>query len=218
MRTLTSRRSPAPFALAATLLAAFVFLFAWPQSAAAHDALIESDPAADSTVETMPSQLTLTFSAVPIDGDGATEVVVLGPSGESVTEGSPTIDGATVTQPLVTEAAAGEYHVVWKIVSSDGHPTSEEFRFTVSTSTLSPAEPEPTAEETAEETAAPESAVPATPLGTEEPVETAPDDSFPSALPWIIGGLVVVVVGVVALMLARRRRKTNPESDAPAER
>lgn len=214
MRTLTSRRSPAPFALAATLLAAFFFLFAWPQSAAAHDALIESDPAADSTVETMPSQLTLTFSAAPIDGDGATEVVVLGPSGESVTDGAPTIDGATVTQPLVTEAEAGDYHVVWKIVSSDGHPTSEEFRFTVATSTLSTTEP--TSEPTAEETAAP------APEESQAITETAaPDDESEASFSpvWIIVGAVIVLILVVLLVLfLRRRRKTNPESDAPAER
>ena len=57
MRTLTARRSFAPLALAATLLAAFVFLFAWPQPAAAHDALVESSPAEGSTVDILPGEI-----------------------------------------------------------------------------------------------------------------------------------------------------------------
>ena len=68
MRTLTVRRSPALILLAATLLAAFLVLFAWPQPAAAHDSLIDSNPAADSTVETLPVELSLTFSAALIGG------------------------------------------------------------------------------------------------------------------------------------------------------
>lgn len=220
MRTLTSRRSPAPIALAATLLAAFVFLFAWPQSAAAHDTLIDSDPAAGATVDTMPSQLTLTFSAAPIDGDGATEVVVLGPSEESVTDGAPTLDGAMLTQPLKTEAAAGEYRVVWRIVSSDGHATSEEFRFTVATSTLAPSTTEPSAaattSPTAEETAAPAPEESAAGTATEAP-DADPEASF-SPIWIIVGAVVVVIAAIVLVVVLRRRKKTDPESDAPAER
>ncbi|WP_194419949.1 copper resistance CopC family protein [Microbacterium abyssi] len=211
MRTLTSSRSVAPLSLAATLLAAFVLLFAWPQPAAAHDSLVESSPAADSTVETLPGELSLTFSAALIGGDGSTEIVVTDAAGESVTDGPAELDGAMVTQPLVAEADAGEYHVLWKVVSSDGHPTSGEFGFTVATSTLA-----------AEPSAAPTETVAPAPDETQAPAPADDPDmeSGASFSPgWLIGGAVVLVVVAIALfLLLRRRRPRDSESDTPAER
>ncbi len=212
VRTLTFRRSTASVALAATLLAAFVFLFAWPQPAAAHDALIDSSPAADSTVDTLPEELTLTFSAALIGGDGSTEIVVTDAAGESVTDGPAALDGALVTQPLVAEADAGEYHVLWKVVSSDGHPTSGEFAFTVTTSTLPTSAP---STPSAEESVAP---------APDEPRETAlaEDQSMESEASfspgWLIAGAVVLLIVVFLLiLLLRRRRPTDSGSDTSPE-
>lgn len=211
MRTLISSRSTAPLALAATLLAAFVLLFAWPQPATAHDALVESSPAADSTVETLPGELTLTFSAALIGGDGSTEIVVTDAAGESVTDGAAELDGAMVTQPLVAEADAGQYQVLWKVVSSDGHPTSGEFAFTVATSTL-PTEP----------SAAPTETVVPTPDETQTaaPAEDPNMESIASFSPgWLIGGaIVLLVVAILLFLLLRRRGPRDSESDTPAER
>jgi len=213
VRTLTFRRLSAPFALAATLLAAFVLLFAWPQPAAAHDALIESSPAADSTVDTLPEELTLTFSAALITGDGSTEVVVTDASGDEVADGPATVDGAKVTQPLVAEADAGEYHVLWKVVSSDGHPTSGEFGFTVSTSTLTGSEPSETP--SAEQTVAPapdetQTAVPADDPNMESEASFSPG--------WIIAGAAVLLIVVVVLvLLLRRRGPADSGSETPTE-
>jgi len=219
VRTLTLRRSAAPIAVAATLLAAFIVLFSWPQSAAAHDSIIASDPAADSTVETLPEALTLTFSAALIDGNGATEIEVTDATGQSVTDGPAELDGAVVTQPLLTEAAAGEYHVEWKVVSSDGHPTDGDFRFTVTSSTLPT--PEPTSSPTADETAAP--APDAT--ASTAPADDASTGSEASFSPgWLIGGGAALIIVVVLLILLLRRRtpadseSAAPESDAPTER
>ena len=215
MRTLTLRRSPAPFALATTLLVAFFVLFAWPQPAAAHDSLIDSDPAAGSTVETLPTELTLTFSAAPIGGEGSTEVVVIDGDGNDVTAGDATLDGAMVIQPLASEAPAGEYHVIWKIVSSDGHPTSGEFGFTVSTSTAGDTTP------STEPTTAPQesSAAPTTaPTVAEDPNMTS---GFSVSAPWLIGAVVILlIVAFIVFMLVRSRRRSNPRagSDDPAER
>lgn len=224
MHTLQLRRSFAPVALAATLLATFLLLFAWPQSAAAHDSLVESTPAADSTIETLPDELTLTFSAALIDGEGSTAVVVEDADGNSVTEGEPTVDGAMVTQPLVADAAAGEYHVVWKVISSDGHPTDGEFGFTLATGTAI----DPTAEPTPEPTAEPSTAA------TEAPADEAAETPAPavtetpaavdsgSATGWIWAGVIVgilIVAGIIVWLVARARRNpADTGSDAPAER
>lgn len=212
MRTLIIRRSSAPIALAATLLMAFVLLFAWPQSAAAHDSLVGSDPVADSTIETLPEDLTLTFSAALIAGEGSTAVVVTDAEGNSISDGAPTVDGAMVIQPLVTDAAAGEYTVLWQVVSSDGHPTDGEFSFTLSGGTAG--ETPPSAEPTAapgEVSAAPS----ASPSVTEEPNMAS---GFSISAPWLIAGAVVLLIVVfVIVMVVRSRRKSarRSGSDTP---
>ncbi|WP_227530744.1 copper resistance CopC family protein [Microbacterium tenebrionis] len=221
MHTLTSRRPLTPFMIAAALLVAFALLLAWPQPAAAHDALVESDPAADSTIETLPDELTLTFGAALIGGEGSTEVVVTDAAGESVTDGPAEVDGAMVTQPLTAGGEAGEYRVLWKVVSSDGHPTDGEFRFTVTTGS-------------APETAAP-SATPTESASSEPSASTAPPaeegtpadgDSFVRNLPWIIGGIILAagLGALIAVLLAKSRREPGAAeqhdagSDDPAER
>lgn len=215
MRTLTLRRPIAPIALVATLLAAFLVLFAWPQPAAAHDSLVSSDPAADSTIETLPGELTLTFSAALIGGEGSTEVVVLDAAGNSVSDGTAAVDGAMVIQKLVPEADAGEYHVLWRVVSSDGHPTDGEFGFTVETSSLS-GPTEPSTAPSDEASTAPEETSES--VATQEP--GAPDGSPATAWIWVISIIgVLVVAGIVTWLIIRSRKRTDEtDSDTPAER
>ena len=216
MKTSARRLPAAPIALAAALLTALLVMFA-PLSASAHDSLTASSPEADSTVDTLPTALTLTFSADLIEGGNATEVVVTDPSGASVTSGAATVSGATVTQPLTGEGPAGVYHVIWRVLSSDGHPTSEEFDFSVTTSTVSMATEEATAEPTAEPTASatPE---PTTTVGPDAGVTSAPEESTgSSASAWIWGisiAVVAVAMGAAIWLSIRRRRSTGPGADA----
>ena len=213
----TARRLPlTPLALAAAFLTAFLVLLA-PLSASAHDSLLASSPEADGTVETLPTELTLTFSAKIIDGDGATEVVVTDPSGASVTDGAAAVDGAIVTQPLTGQGPAGQYHVIWKVVSSDGHPTSGEFDFAVSTATdaVATAAPTPapdTAEPTAAATAAPDAGI----------TQAPQDDESASASVWIwvisIAVILVIIAIVVWLTIGGRRGLAETDSDDPSER
>lgn len=216
MHTTAIRRSAAPVALVTTLLAAFLVLFS-PLSASAHDALVSSSPEADSTVATLPSELTLTFSADLITGEGATEVVVTDATGASVTDGAAVTAGAVVTQPLISEAAAGEYHVIWKVVSSDGHPTSGEYFFTVSTATASTPEPAPSATEAS---SAPLAS--ATPAPSDASVAPADESEASTTWVWVLVavGVLVLAAGVTtAVVLARRRRSeasTSGSGDSAA--
>ncbi len=59
-------------------------------------------------------------------------------TGTPLTEGAPTVSGTVVTQALAG-SASGAVTVVWRVVSSDGHPIDGTFSFTV------PAAPTPTA-------------------------------------------------------------------------
>ncbi|WP_144881316.1 copper resistance CopC family protein [Microbacterium paraoxydans] len=217
MKTTALRLPAAPIALAATLLAAFLVLLS-PLSASAHDALVSSSPAADSSVETLPAELTLTFSAKLIDGEGATELTVTDPAGESVIDGAPTVDGAIVTQPLTGSGPAGEYRVVWKVVSSDGHPTSGEFSFTVTVgdegaATGEPTTPPPTAAPTTEQTTTPEATATTAP-------DTGDDAGAASTWIWVLVILgVLAALSVVVWLIVRRPRGPAPtDSDAPSER
>lgn len=202
----TARGFPAaPFALAAALLTGFLLLLA-PLSASAHDVLLSSSPEADATVDTLPGELVLTFSAQLIDEVGATEVVVTDANGVSVIEGSPTVNGAIVTQPLKAEAQAGSYDVIWKMVSSDGHPTSGVFSFTVANSTeATPTEEPSEPSETAAPSQTPEATV------TQAPVEDSTGDDTGIWALAIVGGLVIIVV-IVIVVVSRRRRTTPTDS------
>lgn len=215
MKTDARRLSAAPIALAAALLTAFLVLVS-PLSASAHDSLISSSPEAGGTVDTLPSELTLTFSAKLIDAEGATEVVVTDASGASVTDGPATVNGAVVTQPLVAEAAAGEYDVTWRVVSSDGHPISETFGFTVATSTLTGATTAPESTPTAEPTEPAQTAAPApTAESTGEPI-VAEEPSASTAWIWIlaIAGIVILAVAVV-VAFALKGRGSSPSGHSP---
>lgn len=188
--------------LVAFLLAAGGLLSASP--AHAHDELVSSDPAADAALDALPGQLTLTFSGELATDPGATELAVTDASGASLAAGDPVVAGTVVTQAL-SGTASGVVTVLWKVVSSDGHPISGEYAFTVTAAPAPTATPtdEPTATPTDEpdEIATPEPLVTATPASD--------DSSFSDVWPWVVGGLLVAGLGgaVVYLLVSRARRE-----------
>lgn len=188
---------------AALLLSAGGVLIAAPASA--HDELVSTDPAADATLDALPEQLTLTFSGELATDPGATELQVADAGGISLADGPPIIEGTTVTQSLAG-AASGVVTVLWKVVSSDGHPISGQFAFSVSTA------PTPTVTPTPSGSAAPADS-PA-PEPSDAPTVASADDG---ALPWIIGGLLLLalIVGALIYLLASR---SAPRSAPPTER
>ena len=205
---------------------AFAALLLVPASPAhAHDELLGSDPAADSTVDGLPAALDLTFSGAIAPDEGASEVAVTDASGASLVDGAPTVQDNVLTQPLTGEAS-GEVTVLWKVVSSDGHPISGEFSFTVNApAPTETATPTPTASASAEPTQEPT----ATPSASAPPAEEASGDVWP----WVIAGIVLllVVAALVYLMVSRSRREkqlaanreralggaSGPGSEPPAE-
>lgn len=112
--------------LVVSLLATLVVLV--PGVASAHDTLLSTDPV-DGAKGAAPDAITLTFSG-EVAQVGAT-VAVTGGDGAAVTDGAPQVEGTTVVQPLVDGLAAGDYEVVWRVTSQDGHPISGSFGFGV---------------------------------------------------------------------------------------
>lgn len=199
-----------PLARACALVAAFLVALAvlvLPAApASAHDELLGSDPAADSTVNGLPAQISFTFSGAIATDEGASEVSVTDAAGTEFADGAPTAQDNVLTQPLAG-AASGELTVLWKAVSSDGHPISGEFAFTVSGG----AAPAPTTD--------PEPA----PTPTELPDDMTVDPGatlLANLLPVLVGA-AVVGAAIVAIVLAVRRRRppsdpSGPGSEPPA--
>lgn len=170
--------------------------------ARAHDELIGSDPEDGAALDAAPEAVTLTFSG-PISDLGA-QVVLEDASGGALTEGEPRVDGTQVVQDLA-DLGTGDYTVLWRVTSSDGHPISGELSFTV-TAEEEPAEEtadEPTTDATSAAATAEETSAAATAEETADPTpDTITQDSTSDAVRNGDGGLPVwawVVLGAVAL-------------------
>lgn len=168
------------------LLLALGALVAFPASASAHDVLEKMTPAEGTTVPRLPDRVTMTFSDEPLAI--GLQVIVRGPTGD-VAAGEPTIDGRTVTQTLAPTAPGGDYTVVFRVTSTDGHPISGSFSFhaTVgldgSTATAGATVPAPTSD-------APE-------------VSSAKESQFVPVMLTVAGTLILA--GIATLIVLRAR-------------
>lgn len=121
-------------AAVAACCALFAVLLATAAPASAHAALIRTDPADGSVVQTAPHQVVLTFSeGVLLSADS---LRVLDPAGTNVATGAPghatgKDSGSTATVALRTRLGNGTYTVAWKAVSQDSHPVAGAFTFSV---------------------------------------------------------------------------------------
>ncbi|MDX2377147.1 copper resistance protein CopC [Microbacterium sp. LRZ72] len=172
------RRLPA--LVAGGLLA--VTLTAMPMAASAHDELIGTDPEDGAVLEQAPEAVDLRFSAEPLTEEGGTQVRVIDPTGAEVQADAPeTVDNGVIQ--AIDADEIGTYTVTWRVVSSDGHPISGEFAFSVGEESEPAPAPAPADES---------------------------DAGSPDVLIWIlvaVGGAAVagaIVVAVIALL--RRRR------------
>lgn len=196
------------WALLTALLVALGVTLAAAAPAQAHDELIGADPAPDSSVDTLPAQLTLTFSAEIADDEGASVVEVTDASGAALVAGAPTVSDNVLTQPL-EGAASGAVTVRWKVVSSDGHPISGEFGFTVAGA------PSPTPTATATSAPTPTESTAPTASATAIPT-VAPDETAGAApvWPWVVAGLVVLALaGAIAYLVVSRSRREKALAD-----
>ncbi|BDX32366.1 hypothetical protein TUM20985_29130 [Mycobacterium antarcticum] len=98
--------------------------------AAAHTALVDSDPARDANLTSSPTAILLTFSE-DINPAFAT-VVVSGADGRNWVSGSPKVEGPRLTAVVgPNRPATGVYTVGYRVVSTDGHPVTGSYTFTI---------------------------------------------------------------------------------------
>ncbi|MBX3309355.1 MAG: copper resistance protein CopC [Cryobacterium sp.] len=210
--TARSRRGAVVIALAIGLVVAV------PAPAAAHDGLVSSSPAADSTVTAALESVSLTFSDELLDiGDanGAFVIQVVGPDELFYNLDCVQRDGATAST-AVALGESGTYVVTWQVVSSDAHLTSDSFDFVYNKPTDVTA--------TAGSATAPCRSGDSTPAAEdgeagEDNEEQAAEARTVTGI-WAVGGglvaFLIVCAVVVAVMGARRRREDQSSHQPPS--
>ncbi|GEM_PF-299338 len=207
MRSATARTRCGRLAILAVLTWAGVAMAAAP--AWAHDELLASDPVPGAALDVAPEQASFTYSA-PVAAE-FTEAGVTPPGGQRIPLGVQQlqIEGAVVTVPvgsLAPDAQPGEWTLVLRVVSGDGHPVESTLTFTTTT-----ARPATTAASSAAVTAQPTARPsPAAQLATAQPrTQDAPGSEAPSSISvapssasddgWSTGTTAAVVIGVAVL-------------------
>ncbi|SDP84220.1 hypothetical protein SAMN04487914_1567 [Arthrobacter sp. ok909] len=168
-------------------LATAAFLMVPAAAAQAHDALETTDPPNGSVLGTVPATIGLTFNHTPIAIGSV--VHVRDATGTDQADGPVAILDNHVSQAVKAGAPEGNYTVVWRVVSSDGHPIDGTFIFTAGAANTAAA-------------ATPSSPGPA-------PADTS--GAVPAGL--ITAGAValVLVIAFVALSVIIKRRLRGPE-------
>ncbi|MGB3303333.1 copper resistance CopC family protein [Gordonia sp. (in: high G+C Gram-positive bacteria)] len=154
---------------------------AFAGTAAAHSALIGSNPDNGAKVAVAPAEVVLTFNE-----DLKTEYAVLkvvGPDNHFWQQGEPTVQGAQMSVALNGLGPVGEYKINYRVTSADGHPIEGQRTF---------------------ELTAAGNGTPGAQADDWQP-ET---DHGVQAWPFIIGGVVAIllIAGVLAMLLSKRRR------------
>ncbi|WP_298807001.1 copper resistance CopC family protein [uncultured Pseudokineococcus sp.] len=184
-------------------------------AASAHDRLVGSDPESGAVLDAVPAEAVLTFSS---EVQELGTVLELQAADGSSIAGETAVAGRDVSVPLPSDLPSGEYAVVYRVTSSDGHPISGEIPFSLEVA--APATPAPSASSapssspaasptaTAGESAGAGSASsPTTSAGAADDAEATSAESGDD-VPWapVVVVLVVVVLGGLAAAVLGRRR------------
>ena len=158
----------------------------------AHVQLVSSTPGDGAAVSTAPGEVVLRFSeAVRTPA----YVVVSGPGGSRLDDGSAEVVDNTVSEELTPISEPGEYTVAYRIVSVDGHPVTGELSFTLTGAAATSAAP-------TNDTSAGPSPVQA---GAEHQHSAGVSAHWEHVIP-LVG---VSVAGLVVLVNDRRRRRAR---------
>jgi len=107
-----------------------------PLSANAHEELVDQLPAEGETVQAGVQELRLTFTndLLELAGGAGNEIVITAPDQSVFYAGCLPTQGPDGILPVDVDET-GEYRVVWRVVSADGHPISDSFAFFVENAT-----------------------------------------------------------------------------------
>lgn len=196
--------------LATVLTLVLLAMLATVAPASAHAELRASTPAQGAALDTVPTQIQLTFS----EAVSPKTITVTGAPGADWTVGQISVEGPVVTAPVRPIGPAGPYAIAWTVTSEDGDDVSGVINFSLTV----PAAPSTTATTTTTTTTTttePAAATTGTPVPSPAAAQPADDGGVPVWV-WILVGVVVLLA--VGLLLARRRtakpaaeRTSNPD-------
>jgi methionine-rich copper-binding protein CopC len=115
--------------LAAVVLLIAAMAVSGTPPAWAHAVRVAADPAPDATVNTGPARVSATFNERLQSSFAA--MTVVGPDGNLWSEGSPAVQGPTVSVAVRPLGPAGSYTVNYRVTSADGHVVSGSWSFTL---------------------------------------------------------------------------------------
>ncbi|MCU1440580.1 MAG: copper resistance protein CopC [Rhodoglobus sp.] len=189
---------------AALVLAIGVVVLGAAAPAQAHNSLVSSTPEVGSTITELPQAFSVTTNETLLDlsGDGAGFAMqVKDTDGAYYGDGCYSIVDATLSMGA-TLGEAGDYTLLWQVVSADGHPVSGEFDFTWAPAAgIEPSAGSPTPPSCGGEASGP--------VSTNAPREHA--NANLSDVLWIGGAIIAVAVAalIAFLVIGRRRRTTT---------
>lgn len=135
---------------AVAVLSIVLFTLSELPAAQAHVSVIKTDPQYQSTIEQLPSQITITFNSplIVLGSKNPNTITVLSPNKKSITLQDATVKGAVISVPLDTSnPVAGTYSVHYRVVSTDGHGVSGSYSFKVSSGEQAQPLPAPTTDQ-----------------------------------------------------------------------
>jgi methionine-rich copper-binding protein CopC len=115
--------------VAAAVLLIVAMAISGTPAAWAHAVRVAADPAPDATVSSGPARVTATFNEQLQTTFSA--MTVVGPDGNLWSDGSPQVQGATVSVAVRPLGPAGSYTVNYRVTSADGHVVSGSWSFTL---------------------------------------------------------------------------------------
>lgn len=135
---------------AVAVLSIALFTLGALPAAQGHVSVIKTVPQYQSTIEQLPSKISITFNSplVVLGSKNPNTITVLNPNKKSVTLQDATVDGAVISVPLDTNnPVAGTYSVRYRVVSTDGHGVSGTYSFAVSSGEQAQPLPAPTTDQ-----------------------------------------------------------------------
>ena len=122
-------------ALAATLYLVFLV-----SPASAHTVLVNSTPASDSVIQSLPSSIKINFAEDLVSIGNSNSILVIDANGEEISQGDVSVSGPTLSKQLLASEKTGLFKVEYRAVASDGHVITGEFAFTVEATAVTTSE------------------------------------------------------------------------------
>lgn len=172
----------------AVLVVTLSALLGWGAAGAqAHSGVRTIEPADGSVLSVPPPEIKLTFTENVLKGTA--QMRLTGPAGATTL--TVTTDGTAISSPMPDGASSGEYTVLWRVTSADGHPISGKFGFTVIGQNVA---------STPASAPTPAASPAATPAAT--PADTAAPTMPPPAEPGNSDNSTKVIIAVAAVLAA----------------